>query len=174
MLDRRCFDGLWSAESYRREIASPNSELLVFQALEPELQISADIPLIYALGCYWAILEEAHITMVAVDPAYQHQGLGQAMLWVLLSSARERGLERATLEVRASNQAAIALYSKFGFQAAGRRKRYYQDNGEDALIFWQSGLQSSEYAQKLEHWWSNIGDRLTDNGWQLQTSTASP
>jgi ribosomal-protein-alanine N-acetyltransferase len=173
-LDRRCFDGLWSAEGYRREIESPNSELFVFEGQELAPQKSTSVPTIYALGCYWAILEEAHITIVAVDPAYQQQGLGQAMLWVLLDSARGRGLERATLEVRASNRAAIALYTKFGFRKAGFRKRYYQDNGEDALILWQGGLQTLDYAQQLKQYWNDIRDRLTHHGWQLQSSAESP
>ncbi|MBE9227107.1 ribosomal protein S18-alanine N-acetyltransferase [Phormidium sp. LEGE 05292] len=121
-----------------------------------------------AMGCQWAILDEAHITIVAVCPDYQHQGLGQAMLLVLLSRARQRGLERATLEVKASNQPAISLYEKFGFKVAGRRRGYYQDTGEDALILWLNGLHYPEFTQTLAEWEQQIGLRLAACGWELQ------
>ncbi|MFB2894464.1 ribosomal protein S18-alanine N-acetyltransferase [Aerosakkonemataceae cyanobacterium BLCC-F50] len=120
------------------------------------------------MGCQWAILDEAHITIVAVSPEYQHQGLGQAMLLALLSRARQRGLERATLEVKASNQPAISLYEKFGFKLAGRRRGYYQDTGEDALVLWLNGLQYPEFTQTLAHWEQQIRLRLAGCGWELK------
>lgn len=164
-LDRLSLGNLWSADGYLREIASPNSDLLIFQevnATEPDV--------ILALGCAWAILEEAHITIVAVHPHYQQQGLGQAMLLALLTAAHQRGLERATLEVRVSNAAAIALYQKFGFREAGRRKRYYQDTGEDALVLWRGGLHHPEFPELLQGWGSQTHDRLARSGWAIRTS----
>lgn len=98
----------------------------------------ADIALL-GVGCLWAILEEAHITTLAVEPLYQGRKLGSLLLAHLLQAASLRGLTRATLEVRASNQKALRLYQTFGFKAAGVRKRYYAD-GEDACILWCSGL----------------------------------
>lgn len=92
-------------------------------------------------GCLWAILEEAHITTLAIEPAFQGQKLGQLLLTELLLCAHRRGLTRATLEVRTTNQPALKLYQKFEFKAAGIRKRYYSD-GEDAHILWRSGLQN--------------------------------
>ncbi|NJN57619.1 MAG: ribosomal protein S18-alanine N-acetyltransferase [Leptolyngbyaceae cyanobacterium SL_5_9] len=124
-------------------------------------------PPLLGIGCLWAILEEAHITILAVHPDYQRQGLGQILLWALLRSAWQRGLEWATLEVRASNRAAIALYQKFGFSEVGRRRRYYQDSGEDALILWHKGLQRPDFQQTLKIWQSQIGDRLCQSGWGL-------
>ncbi|GAB4318817.1 MAG: hypothetical protein OHK0047_00550 [Leptolyngbyaceae cyanobacterium] len=120
-----------------------------------------------ALGCSWAIAEEAHITLLAVDLAYQQQGLGQAMLYALLTAAYQRQLERATLEVRVSNQAALALYTKFGFREAGRRKRYYQDTGEDALVLWRGGIQHPNFPQELQQWQKMVGDRLSQAKWEL-------
>lgn len=125
------------------------------------------------IGCLWAILEEAHITILAVHPNYQRQGLGQVLLYTLLQSAWQRGLEWATLEVRASNQAAIALYQKFGFSEVGRRRRYYQDTGEDALILWHHGLQRPDFQQNLKIWQSQIGDRLCQSGWGLPIADES-
>ncbi|XHX79696.1 MAG: ribosomal protein S18-alanine N-acetyltransferase [Stenomitos frigidus ULC029] len=125
------------------------------------------IPLI-GLGCYWAILEEAHITMLAIDPAYQRQGLGQALLYALMASAYTRGLERATLEVRISNTSALSLYQKFDFREAGRRRRYYPDNGEDALVLWRGGLQTPDFSESLAGWQQWVDDRLHVSGWQLE------
>lgn len=133
-LDRQCLGGLWTMDGYQRELDSPNSELWGI-ARSPQQPQS-----LIALGCFWAILEEAHITLLAVSPEYRRQGLGTLLLSTLLQKAQARGLERATLEVRSSNQAAIALYQKFGFKIAGTRKKYYQDNQEDALILWLGHL----------------------------------
>ncbi|HEY9909917.1 MAG TPA: ribosomal protein S18-alanine N-acetyltransferase [Thermosynechococcaceae cyanobacterium] len=172
-LDRRCFGKLWSLDGYQRELESPNSELLVFTPpllTPPLLTPPLPMPQLLALGCYWAILEEAHITIVAIDPDYQRQGIGQAMLWALLTSAQKRGLERATLEVKASNEAAIALYQKFGFREAGRRRRYYP-TGEDALILWRGDLQYPQFAQTLQQWRQWVDDRLEASGWRMAGPT---
>ena len=138
-LDRVCLGGLWTEAGYRREIESPNSDLLVLMAPQT----------IIGLGCLWAILDEAHITTLAIHPDYHRQRLGQLLLTQLLQSARHRRLTHATLEVRKSNQGASRHYEKFGFQTAGQRRRYYQD-GEDALILWCSHLQTPEYEQRLD------------------------
>jgi ribosomal-protein-alanine N-acetyltransferase len=159
-LDQACFHGLWTLEGYERELNSPNSELLgLFSPLYPVKLLG--------MGCYWSILEEAHITILAIHPQYQGQGLGQALLYSLLKTASDRGLERATLEVRASNVVAISLYEKFGFKIAGRRRRYYQDNGEDALILWLPDLQHPQFFATLENWHIIVSDRLSKSFWQM-------
>lgn len=167
-LDRRCFGKLWSAEGYLREIESPNSELLVLcKQICKQSDVNSPDPALVGLGCYWAILEEAHITILAIDPEYQRQGLGQVLLCALLESAHHRGLERATLEVKISNQPAISLYQKFGFEVAGKRRRYYQDTGEDALVLWRGGLQAPHFAQQLQAWFAQLQERLRSQGWQF-------
>jgi len=175
-LDNLCFGKLWTLEAYQREIDSPNSELLGLfvenkgaeeQSKIQNLKFKIPLPLL-AMGCFWAILDEAHITLLAVHPDYQGQGLGQAMLWGVMQAARDRALERATLEVRASNQSAISLYRKFGFQLAGRRRRYYKDTNEDALILWRSGLQQPEFQVELTNWYKTASDRLNNLGIKLQ------
>ncbi len=200
-LDRCCLGGLWTLEGYRRELDSPNSDLLILQAPSTHLPTSTtetstavtstavdnlegadpqpDQGLI-GLGCLWSILEEAHITILAVHPAYQRQGLGQALLCALLESAWQRGLEWATLEVRPSNQAALSLYQKLGFQEVGRRRGYYENSGqdsgqdsgqnskEDALILWRSGLQRPEFCETLQSLRQQVSDRLTQSGWELK------
>lgn len=159
-LDRVCFGGLWTRQGYQRELDSPNSELLgLFSPLS--------VVKLLGMGCFWSILDEAHITILAVHPQYQSQGLGQALLYSLLKLACDRALERATLEVRASNVAAIALYQKFGFQTAGFRRRYYKDNDEDALILWLGDLQHPQFQKLLDNWHRAISDRLQHSPWSL-------
>lgn len=160
-LDYLCFGGLWTLHGYQRELDSPNSDLI-------GLSIPLSSSSLLGMGCMWAILEEAHITLLAVHPHYQRQGLGQALLLALLTLACDRGLERATLEVRAANQPALNLYQKFGFKTAGRRRGYYKDTGEDALILWRGDLQDAEFQQTLAVWNSAICDRLTTAGWDLE------
>ncbi|MEM6837512.1 MAG: ribosomal protein S18-alanine N-acetyltransferase [Cyanobacteria bacterium P01_C01_bin.120] len=141
-LDHRCFGGLWDESAYSREILSPNSDLLVIQ------DSSASLSPIIGLGCLWAILEEAHITVLGIDPRYRRLGLGRWLLIHLLRAAIARGLAHATLEVRQSNQVARSLYGSFGFQVAGERRHYYADD-EDALILWKKNLQAPEFLQDL-------------------------
>jgi [ribosomal protein S18]-alanine N-acetyltransferase len=81
----------------------------------------------------WLVEDELHINNVAVSPLHRNRGLARALLTRLLADSGEEGAGSATLEVRAGNLAAIALYTGFGFGLEGRRKAYY-DDGEDALI----------------------------------------
>lgn len=85
----------------------------------------------------WVVVNEVHINNIAVDPAWRGQGLGQALLEYILHLWSKLGAERATLEVRRSNAAAITLYAKLGFNVAGIRRDYYTEPAEDALILWR-------------------------------------
>ncbi|MBC6308935.1 ribosomal protein S18-alanine N-acetyltransferase [Listeria sp. FSL L7-1582] len=84
----------------------------------------------------WIILDEGHITNVAMHPDQQGKGYGQALLAELLRIAKEQGVTRLTLEVRISNTKAQQLYKKIGFKDGAIRKKYYPDNQEDALVMW--------------------------------------
>ncbi len=125
-LDERCLGGLWSSRQWATELAEPQ---------RPGLGIWLEEQLV-AMACGWLILEELHITLVAVDPGQRQRGLGRRVLEALLAEGRSRGAERATLEVASGNQAAIRLYNRTGFQEAGCRRGYYR-NGDDALIQWR-------------------------------------
>lgn len=166
-LDRLCFGKLWSLEGYERELRSPNSDLLLLSFLDSFVKDSGSKgtgEILVGLGCLWAILEEAHITIVAVHPDYRQLGLGQLLMYSLLRVAWRRGLERATLELGADNLAALSLYQKFGFAVAGRRRNYYQETGEDALIMWRSGLNSPTFPDDLAHWQQQVHSRLRETG----------
>ena len=84
----------------------------------------------------WIIVDEAHITNIAVLPSYRGQGLGDKLMRSMIEIAKEMGARTMTLEVRVSNTPAQSLYRKFGFQEGGIRKNYYSDNQEDALVMW--------------------------------------
>jgi ribosomal-protein-alanine N-acetyltransferase len=84
----------------------------------------------------WVVLDEGHLTNVAVHPKLRGKGTGRALMTEIISRAAVLGVKRLTLEVRASNSQALGLYSSLGFVEKGVRKRYYSDNNEDALIMW--------------------------------------
>ena len=186
-LDQLCLGGLWDTAGYSREIDSPNSDLLV---LEPVVDSSTSQPmpdaesaslrnpsappsLLIGVGCCWAIVDEAHITLLAIHPMYRRQGFAKAILLELLCRARLKGLQWATLEVRISNKGAIALYESLGFQCVGERRKYYQDTGESALILWKKGLQTDGFRAELTAWNKQNKAALQQAGWQVQTLPAS-
>jgi ribosomal-protein-alanine N-acetyltransferase len=89
----------------------------------------------------WVILEEAHVTNIAVHPAHRRQGLGWLLLHELMERARIRHATAMTLEVRTSNLAAQEMYTRAGFQVRGLRKGYYTDTREDAIVMWKDDLE---------------------------------
>jgi ribosomal-protein-alanine N-acetyltransferase len=86
---------------------------------------------------FWLVLDEIHINNVAIRPQYRGRGIGTALLHHVLAEARRLGARRATLEVRASNEAARRLYERLGFYVAATRRDYYTNPVEDALILWR-------------------------------------
>lgn len=166
-LDRQVLGGLWTANGYQREIDSPNGLILALVANQPPTAAATAAATLIGMGCLWMILDEAHITILAIAPSHRRQGLGRMLLLALLANARTQGMARATLEVRATNETAIALYQSLGFQEAGRRKQYYQNPVEDARIFWCSGLQSPEFDGNLCRWKQKGRDRLHQQGWEI-------
>jgi [ribosomal protein S18]-alanine N-acetyltransferase len=158
-LDRLCLEGLWSPDQYAREQKSDKSDIVVARLGDQVL----------AYGCVWSILEEAHITILAVDPQFQRRGLGRLILWGLMECAIKRGLERSTLEVKETNLAALSLYQSYGFTEAGRRPKYYQD-GSAALILWLNHLQYPAFLglQLLRH--QQIQAHCPPYGWDLIVS----
>ena len=93
--------------------------------------------------------DEAHISTIAVHPDWRGLGLGEWLLLALLEAGQVLGAETATLEVRPSNEPALALYQKYQFEEVGRRPRYYSDNDEDALIFTTPPLALPDYQAML-------------------------
>lgn len=110
--------------------------------------------------------DDAHVTTIAVHPDWRRRGIGARLLHVLADQAVRRGMTALTLEVRAGNEAAQALYRRFGFEAAGVRRNYYSDLGEDAVIMWASDIGSAAYAERLESIAASDGPATTVTGWR--------
>ncbi len=104
---------------------------------------------IIAYGGIWVILEDSHITTIAVCREARGRKYGEQLLLHLLDRAIERGASWMTLEVRESNAVAQALYRKYGFTTVSTRKAYYSDNNENALVMWAGNLKSEIYKNRL-------------------------
>jgi len=117
----------WSREAFYNEIH--NNKFAIYIVLEEDEKI------IGYCGT-WVVIDEAHVTNIAIMPGYRGKKQGEALLRKLMSIAREMGARSMTLEVRVTNHIAQSLYRKLGFQNGGIRKNYYSDNQEDALIMW--------------------------------------
>ena len=137
----------WAESSFRDELRE--NRLARYYVLEDESAVptKAGTVLRGYVGC-WSMLDELHIVTIGVDPDWQQRGLGDALVQRALDLAHELGCEAVSLECRESNAAALALYSKYGFEQVGRRRRYYKD-GEDALILTVSGVRDAGYRSRL-------------------------
>jgi ribosomal-protein-alanine N-acetyltransferase len=129
-IDVLSFSLPWPERSYRFEVLE-NNHASCWVAEQNRLDGQAEI---IAMMVNWIIIDEAHIATIAVHPAYRRMKLGRRLLATGLLVAYERGARTSFLEVRRGNLAAQALYLEFGFEAVGERKRYYQDNHEDAIL----------------------------------------
>lgn len=138
-IDRLSFSLPWSERAYRLELTeNPAAHLYV--------AVNKKYTKEYILGYigFWYIVDEAHISTLAVHPSERRTGIGEGLLLHAMEDAESLGAEVVTLEVRGSNQPAIMLYQKFGFEIVGRRPRYYKDNGEDASLM---------LLKDLPRWW---------------------
>lgn len=103
---------------------------------------------VVAHGAILILLDEAHVSTIAVDPKLQGNGLGSVLLHALIDGAIDNGCEALTLEVRAGNEAALSMYRTFGLAPVGVRRGYYGDNGEDAIVLWSPKF-DDEYRSRL-------------------------
>ncbi len=128
----------WSKDSFYTEI---NNKIAKYY--------TARIPTGEIVGYMgtWHIVDEAHITTIAVHPDFLRQHIGECLIVKSLEDCYNKFIKYITLEVRVSNIPAIKLYEKYGFKSLGTRKGYYQDNNEDALIMWTENIFSDEYKQ---------------------------
>jgi len=132
ILEQLCFPEPWSGATYRHELA--HNPLSSYWVVRPAPDAPPDAPSILAYGGFWGMGPEAHIVTIATHPDRRRQGLGRLLLTAMIERAQAGGATEVTLEVRASNHAAQTLYAQLGFEIVGRRKRYYRDNGEDAVL----------------------------------------
>jgi len=142
-VDRLCFPTPWSENAYRSEMGNVSAHYLVARlpARAGRAGAAREGRLVGFAGG-WIVMDEAHITTIGVHPDYRRRGIGEQLFTALLEEARARGVRRATLEVRESNRGAQSLYAKYGFVPIARRRRYYSDTDEDAIVMWVEDLQS--------------------------------
>lgn len=157
--------------------AMPRRTLLPL-AFGRKLGLGADEPVapapILGFAGMWLAFDEAHITTIGIDPDYRGHGLGELLLIALFDEAFRRHTNWLTLEVRVSNTAAQALYHKYGFHEQGRRKRYYSDNNEDALIMWSESLADPDYQARIERLRDQLVARFDATPAALGLSVAIP
>jgi ribosomal-protein-alanine N-acetyltransferase len=126
-VERLSFTLPWSREAFYRELTdNPYAYYIVADKDGKAI----------GYGGVWIVVDEAHITNIAVRPEYRGKKIGETLLKQLQNLAREKGAKTMTLEVRVSNHVAQNLYRKLGFKNGGIRKGYYTDNFEDALVMW--------------------------------------
>jgi len=121
----------WSKSAFYDEMNNNLAKYYVAKNSEGE---------IVAYAGTWHIIDEGHITTIAVKKSYKRQHIGEALIIKILDDCYKNEIKYLTLEVRVSNEAAIGLYTKYGFNSLGTRKGYYQDNNEDALIMWTENI----------------------------------
>ena len=121
----------WSKSSFYDEMQNNLAKYYVAKTVEGELVGYAGT---------WHIIDEGHITTIAVKKSHMRKHIGEAIINKILEDCYEAGIKYLTLEVRVSNEPAIGLYTKYGFNSLGTRKGYYQDNNEDALIMWTENI----------------------------------
>src|SRR5512136_1303420 len=117
----------------------------LWQTLRPAPGAEASSPIAWGYGGFWLMYDEAHISTLGVRPEWRGRGWGELLLLTMLEEAHRLRARVATLEVRVSNMPAQSLYLKYRFEQVGRRKGYYADNREDALIMTTPALAAPDY-----------------------------
>ncbi len=191
-IERESFQSTWPHATYKRELQNHLARYLVLVQQPPEGSPTPPVPerhprawrdtmrrlfnlrpppeptreLILGFMGLWLLVEEAHIVTLAVREGQRRRGLGELLLIAAIDMALAQEFERMTLEVRRSNEAAVALYIKYGFTRVGVRSRYYE-NREDALIMTTPHLSSEafrEHYQSLKEAHQRRWDRSLPDG----------
>jgi ribosomal-protein-alanine N-acetyltransferase len=182
-MEREAFPTLWPPTSYRRELKNRMAEYAVCVRDGEFVTVPAkpgrkglfglfgrrnrpqppeQRQLLVGFVGLWFMAGEAHIVSIAVRESYRRKGLGELLLIGAIEIATKRGQQVVTLEARVSNDAAKALYLKYGFEEVGIRRRYYSDNGEDAAIMTTPKLTSEEYQAQFAKLCEAFDERYGD------------
>jgi ribosomal-protein-alanine N-acetyltransferase len=133
------------------------------QESPPMTASPAELGSIVGYAGLWLMTDEAHITTIAVDPNFQGHGIGELLLLGLIDRAEQIGARWLTLEVRVSNQVAQSLYRKYTFKEMGIRRRYYSDDGEDALVMWTDPIDSDQFREAVRVNREKLSQRLGEH-----------
>jgi ribosomal-protein-alanine N-acetyltransferase len=155
-IEREIFATPWPRNAYYRELASRASAHYVVLRQDPVPEppvlfrsVGLD-PTIIGYGGMWRMYDEAHVTTIGVRLDLHHRGFGRILFAGLVQAAFDMGAKWVTLEVRTSNENAMKMYEGFGFKVIGRRKGYYTDNGEDAIVMWSDSIHSPRFKRAYE------------------------
>ena len=130
-VEQEAFTAPWSRSAFEEELAQNRLARYIVATTEDQ---------IVGYAGTWLVINEAHITNVAVDSRFRGRGIGRLLMEHLMELCRCEGMDSMTLEVRISNQVARNLYHKLGFVEKGIRKNYYSETKEDALVLWREKL----------------------------------
>lgn len=130
-IEKVSFPTPWSPYAFACELQ--DNDFAYYLVLTPVDEPST----VVGYGGMWIIIDEAHITNIAISPAYRGKALGEFLMNGMIGLARKKRIMRMTLEVRVSNHTAKRLYDRMGFMSAGIRPGYYMDTNEDAIIMWK-------------------------------------
>lgn len=134
-IEKQSFTTYWNTQAYVTELSNANA-LYVVATLNDR---------VIGYGGLWVIMDEAHITTIAVDAGVRGNKIGERILVEMLIKAQKRGATRSTLEVRSTNEPAQRLYKKYGYIWVAIRKAYYADNNENADILWINDMMTPEW-----------------------------
>ena len=151
-IDEQCYSRPWSAATLRNELGADDRTHVIARI---------DDRLVAHAGSL-RVIDELHITTVAVDPTYEGRGLGTRLCLNLLRAGRDAGATAATLEVRASAHRTQRLYARLGFAPAGVRANYYDKPTDDAVIMWLHDLHSVAASERLDRVEAELAALTTD------------
>ena len=143
-IERQSFSTAWNVQAYVTELSNP-AAVYVVATTGARDDAGGNGERVVGYGGLWVVMDEAHITTIAVIPTFRGRKIGDRLLIAMLQTAIGKGATRATLEVRQSNVPARRLYEKYGFDFAAVRKAYYADNGENADILWLNDMTTGEW-----------------------------
>jgi ribosomal-protein-alanine N-acetyltransferase len=184
-IEARTYTSPWPESAYRYELE--NNELAHYLVVLPNETVANTPPTlrqrirnwvrnprqgrpVLGYAGFFVVAVEAHVSTIAVDPDWRGFGLGELLLIKMLEHAIERSAILMTLEVRVSNEAAQKLYEKYQFDYVGRRKRYYQNNNEDAHIMTVEGILTEAYRALLDAQWTKLETRMRPTDGDLPPS----
>ena len=158
-IENGAFSAPWPAQAFRYEILqNEQSTMLVVRPAPRGSRLMHELlgtfgilkpRLVLGYGGFWLLVDDVHISTIAVHPQWRQRGLGELLLIALLDRGSEQGGQRATLEVRVSNPAAQTLYQRVGFEFVSRQRRYYADNNEDAFIMATPDMRTTAFQANL-------------------------
>ncbi len=164
-IEREIFATPWPRNAYFRELASRSSAHYIVLRQDSPIEDSSRFraqdfdPSIIGYGGMWRMYDEAHVTTIGVRRDLHHHGYGRILFAGLVQASYDMGAKWITLEVRTTNDNAMHMYEGFGFKVIGRRKGYYTDNGEDAIVMWSDSIHSPRFRRAYE---SNLERIETD------------